>query len=191
MTSEQITELTIHLSNLSAYYRLAINDAVLKMYADDLSDMDYTEVMNALNKYRKNPKNRFMPLPAMIRELINPEIDDDTIAISTASKVLQAVSKYGWSNASEAKYFIGELGWAGVARFGGWTYVCENLGDGIQLGTFNAQLREVLKSEIKVFRSGGALPEIEYKHRDPDSQISNNRNAQVISLLKSMGKDFK
>lgn len=188
MTAQEITALKLHMADLSAYYRLQISDTVLNMYAQDLSDLDFETVMSSFEKYRKNHKNRFMPLPSMIRDLITPEVDEETIAISTASKVVQAVSKHGWSNASDARAFVGELGWAGIQRFGGWMAVCENLGQSINLGTFQAQLREILKSEIKVQKAGGYAA-LEY-HKDPVQSLSDRKNEQIGALVKHL-KEIK
>lgn len=171
----------------ASYYNVVIKPEVLMMYADDLSDLPEQEVIQAYQTYRRNPKNRTMPLPAMIRDIVSPEIDSDTFAISTAARVLEAVSKYGWSNSQDAKTYIGELGWAGVNRFGGWQNVCENLGRNIQTGQFQAQLREILKSEIKVKAAGG-YEALEYNSRE---QIQGSQDVSNLISIMSNGKAIK
>jgi hypothetical protein len=194
MTTEQITQLKTHIVFINEFYKHPpMSDMVVKMYASDLEDLSFDEVVRAYEIYRRNPKNTRAPLPAAIREIICPEVADEDVAISTAGNVVQAVSKYGWSNSTDARVFIGELGWAAVQRFGGWQYVCENLGRTIQLGQFQAQIRDSMKSDIKVIRAGGALPALDYKYQDPDALLNDNKQKQITNLISIMsnGKGMK
>lgn len=132
----------------ASYYERPISSQVLEMYARDLADLDEAEVIAAYETYRRNPKNFKMPLPAQIRQIVSPSIDEDSLAREVASRVLAAITKYGWSNPSEAKLFIGPVGWQIVNRFGGWEYLCSNVGTTIDFTTINAQMRDVAKSHL-------------------------------------------
>lgn len=163
------------------YYQFPISENQIAMYYADLLDLDPREIMRAYQTYRKNPRNTKMPLPSAIRAIVNPEIDDDTFSVSTASKVLEAVARFGYTNPTEARDYVGELGWVAVKRFGGWTEICETLGTSkLPKATFQAQIREIVKSEVKVLKAGGTLPTIEFYEKQ---QISAPDN--VVSLLKS------
>ncbi len=179
MTTDQINQLKAIIVYMNEYYqRPAISDMVLKMYASDLADMHFESVIDAYERYRKNPRNKTTPLPSVIRELINPEIDDDSLAVSTASKVSEAVTKFGYCNPSDAKGFVGELGWAAVRRYGGWTEICDNLGTSkLPKATFMAQIREIAKADIKIQKSGGSLTSIDFNEK---KQIT---SSNVINLL--------
>jgi hypothetical protein len=105
----------------------------------------------ACKKYIDNSANEFFPRPiskliAIIKTPVSLEDDSQEIA----SKIINAVSKYGWNNYEDAKTYIGERGFDVVKRFGGWQYVCQELGQNIQLTTFNAQIRELLKSKARI-----------------------------------------
>lgn len=138
----------------AAYYRVKLEDAVIQMYVEDLCDLSFIEVEEALRVYRKNAKNRVMPLPAMLRDMVEPQLDDDTLARDAASRIVAAVSKFGWCNGGEARGYVGELAWSVVNRNGGWSYICENLGRGLDVGTFQAQARELAKTQIQLSRAG-------------------------------------
>src|SRR5688572_29470913 len=95
----------------AGYYRQRLDDVVLRMYADDLADLDFAEVKAAMDAYRKNPKNRVMPLPAQIREIVEPEVDPDSAAREVAARITHAIVKFGWCNPVAAANYIGSVGW--------------------------------------------------------------------------------
>lgn len=149
MTENEIKQLAGLWAMYAGYYRTKLDDQVLRMYADDLADLDFAEVRNALDQYRKNPKNRVLPLPAMIREIIEPQVDPDSAAREIASRIVGAISKCGWSNPTGAREYMGEIGWEIVRRFGGWQYICENHGLSLQPAAFMAQARDLAKSQLQ------------------------------------------
>lgn len=149
MTKEETGRVAQMLAMYAAYYRLKLDDQVLKMYAEDLSDLDYSEVTAALSSYRKDPKNRVMPLPAMIRERLEPQVDPESQAREIAARISGAVVKFGWCNGTAAREFIGETGWRIVETRGGWSNLCQNLGTTIDPTAFEAQVREQAKAQVK------------------------------------------
>lgn len=177
MTPEQRLKEVIALTG--EYYKSPVSKELLLMYFQDLCDLDTELVIQAYQNYRRNPRNKTAPLPSMIRDILCPGIDSDTLAISTASKVTEAVSKFGWNNFLDAREYIGELGWAAAKRFGDWTYVCENLGTSkIPLTTFQAQIREIAKAEGRIARAGGS-PALGYEEKNRLIQ----EPANVLNLL--------
>lgn len=138
---------------LSAYYQSQVRDEVLDMYAEDLADLPPQKVLSAMEEYRKSPKNTRMPLPAQIRALCNPAVDDESLAKEAAARIPQAIRRYGYTNPAEAREFIGPLGWQVVERNGGWQSLCETMTDQ-QLGFFQAQARELVKAHIQLSRAG-------------------------------------
>ncbi len=155
-----------------------LSDQVLLMYASDLEDLNPKDCIDAYNRYRRNPANKSFPLPAQIRELVNPEefVAVETQAREVAARIVGAVSRFGWNNAREAQTFIGAEGWEVVKRQGGWSYLCENMGHRINATTFQAQLRDQLEG---VLRYG--LPAIEKAIGLPPS------NPRIGSLEKASG----
>lgn len=137
---------------MANYYGRTIDEALLEMYADDLSDLDPLKCMAAYAQYRRNPANKTFPLPAQIRELVCPDefVAPEVRARETAARIIGAISRFGWNNAKEAQVYVGPEGWAAVQRQGGWSHLCEQTSKFNEL-TLQAQLRDQL---IGVFKHG-------------------------------------
>lgn len=154
----------------AVYYGRQMTPEVLQMMVEDLEDLDPVACEQAYRAWRRNPKNKTFPLPAQIREVVAPEesIDPEDLAREIAARIVGAVPKFGWCNAREAEKFIGPEGWEIVRRQGGWSYICENLGVTMSPSTFQAQLRDQLKANLKhglgaidrrvTLGEGGAVP---------------------------------
>ena len=80
------------------------------------------------------------------------EIDSDN-AREAAERIVHAVSRYGWSNLTLAKEYIGELGWKCVEMQGGWQTVCSEVTHENQ-GFLKAQYREYCRTLIHRGRKG-------------------------------------
>jgi len=144
--SSKIKE-AIHVT--ARYYGRTVEDDVLLMMAGDLADLPESQVIDAYHAYRRNPKNKTMPYPAQIREIIEPVVDVDSAAREIAARINHAIVKFGWCNAKYAEGYIGSVGWSIVERSGGWNYICENHGVVLDPGVFSAQVREIAKSQLK------------------------------------------
>jgi hypothetical protein len=138
------------------YYGRQFEDAVLAMYVEDLEDLPFEAVMKAYGDHRKNPKNKFMPLPAEIRTVVQPQPEietDEQLAVEASSRILQAMSKCGWNNPEGARAFIGEVGWHVVQREGGWANLCERTHND-DLPILKAQWRESAKAILGMAKRG-------------------------------------
>lgn len=84
----------------AAYYQQTISDAVLRMYCDDLADLPASNVISAYTAYRKNPKNRRMPMPAEIRAIANPSENRDYQIQLITDRMFAAIRTHGedWAN---------------------------------------------------------------------------------------------
>jgi hypothetical protein len=138
----------------ATYYGKDLIEPVLEMYVDDLSDLPEAEVIEAYRTYRRNPKNRAFPLPAQIREIIEPEVSPEGMANEAISRIQEAITRFGYARGGEAQLFIGSLGWAVVKRFGGWENLCRHHGVEIQPGTFFAQARTMALSQMEFAKVG-------------------------------------
>lgn len=148
MTNEQrqtIGKLWIAIAEMNGK---EISSTALSLMLSAIQDLDAERVILALNDWARTSKQARHPLPAEIRALAAPATDPDAEAREAISRVVAAVSKFGWSNADNARAFTGELGWHIVERFGGWSYLCQNLGVSIDLTTFQAQGRDLAKATI-------------------------------------------
>lgn len=133
----------------ASYYGKPISEAVLEMYVEDLDGLDTDMVIRTYKAYRRDPKNRQMPLPAQIRDMIEPQETPEAAARDLASKISGAIVKFGHPNENLARNYIGEKGWAIVQRWGGWSYLCANHGTVIDPGQFYAQVRDHAVDVVK------------------------------------------
>lgn len=148
MKQQEIKELKEYLTHLSAYYQRPVPDMVLKMYVEDLQDLPFNQVRQSYERYRRDPKNRTMPLPAQIRGMLEPQAEPETLARETVARIIQAQDRFGYTWPKEAREFIGEVGWSVVTAYGGWENFCQGLGVHFSVDTFSAQARELLKGRI-------------------------------------------
>lgn len=160
------------------YYSRQLSETVLAMYAADLEDLEPDKVCAGYQQYRRNPQNRTFPLPAQIRELVNPEefVAVETQAREIAARIMGAIPKFGWANPKEAQSYIGPHGWALVDRAGGWRYLCENT-QARQVPMMIAQFRDQLEGTLRyslpvVERTIAALPSAEARGLESVGEIS-------------------
>ena len=64
--------------NVSGYYRQQLPDPILKMYVYDCQGLQLDDLRKAFETYRRGAKAEFFPLPAVLKNIINPPpIDRD------------------------------------------------------------------------------------------------------------------
>lgn len=144
---EQISEIIFALGE---YYDKNLTQNQIAMYVEDLIDLDATQLVEAIKRYRLDPKNDRFPLPVKLKAMIGQAVSPDDAARDASSRIIAAVAKYGWNNPDRARDYVGELGWEIVKRQGGWMNLCESLTYDNQ-GMLQAQWRELA---VSVQRSG-------------------------------------
>ena len=148
MNSVERTKVAQTIITIAHYYGRDFEKEVIAMMVEDLADLPATDVLRAYSEYRKEPKNRAFPLPAQIRDMIVPKKEIDGKEIAT--RINAAVVKFGWAGPLEAERYIGEIGWNVVDSFGGWSYICENLGVNLNPTVFYSQVREVATDRLRI-----------------------------------------
>lgn len=146
----KITEVAFLYSyDLPKHNAIKFIDILIKYIPDT-----FDRYMMAIDKYVQEPKNKIFPSPMNLKNYLSDELSDDAKANEIASRIRLAISNYGWSEPNKAKSFLGDAGWRVVDRFGGWQYLCENLGVTINTTAFYAQARESAKSIIEANYKG-------------------------------------
>jgi hypothetical protein len=113
---------------------------------NSLDDLIFQDLYKTMQDWLKNGTH--FPLPAHIRQKINPTINERDDSIDAVNRIISAVSKFGRNNNDRAREWIGELGWETCKRFGGWEILCEVLNFDNE-GTIRAQLRELAQVVLK------------------------------------------
>lgn len=140
------------LLDMARFYAYELEERQLEMYVDALSGFPLEKVLGACRAYVKNPKNEKFPIPphkVMIAYLPS-EPDSRALSVEASSRVVAAVTKFGWNNGSRAKEYIGELGWLAVMRLGGWSHLCQNLGLSLNVTVIQAQVRDLCEATLKL-----------------------------------------
>jgi hypothetical protein len=144
------------LLDLARFYAYDIGEKQFHMYVDVLMNFSVEEFSDAVKMYLIDSNNTKFPIPPhsiIIKTTRNGPSDDD-FANEVAARVHQAVSKFGYPSPEKAKAFIGEVGWDVVRSYGGWEYICENLGVDIQISAFRAQVRDAARSKLSMDKMG-------------------------------------
>jgi len=139
---------------IAQMYGKDLTRQALVLMLDSINDLDPVKVYDVFKQWVNEKKTNSYPLPADIRALVMPSLDPLDKSRLAASRVIEAVNKFGYTSPFEAREFIGELGWQAINNFGGWDYVCGNLGHVIDVTTFNAQIRDICVSVLKSQTTG-------------------------------------
>ena len=156
------------LVKLAAYYEKILTDEQIEIYSKQLFEyLTIEQLSKACKVYIDNPKNEFFPRPIskLIAIVSNPYESID-FAVEISSRVIESVSKFGWTGEFKARQHVGDHGWLAIERLGGWQYLCENLGVTLNLTTTQAQIREMIKSNLEISKiqaRNGTYPQIEQK----------------------------
>lgn len=176
----------------ASYYGVTIKPEVLEMYADDLKGYDEQKVVEAYKTYRRDRKNQRMPFPAQIIDILDPVVDDESLARESVEILKHAIKEIGWPEPQKAREFVGEPIWLWITRNGGWLRVCQS--DILTNEVAQAQMRESIKSHYKygnkiteaiAMRALPYNPQISYdQHNDPGEQ-------KLIELDQERSKQMK
>lgn len=149
---------------------------------DSVDHLPASRVIEFLNDWLASPNARKLPLPADILQAMGERINPRAEAVEAATRIIQAVSDFGWAQGSKARPFIGELGWRAVERIGGWSYLCENLGTTLPLTTIQAQVRDLCESTILRAQSG-------LNEAPGFPEITNGEAGEILNLIETKKGD--
>lgn len=176
-----------HWFGLAAMYGKELNSMALKIMLDSVDDLSAIQILSALGEWAKTSKQNRHPVPAEVRQMVCPTVDDQTKALNITTLVLKAITVYGWAQPSESEKMMGPVGWELVRRYGGWGYVCENLGDTIDVTTFTAQLREGVKAELQISAAGRTGDSNLLDYNQPKQLFGMNQASEVLKTIMPKG----
>jgi len=147
MINEVLREIAIS----AELYQRSLSDGALGAIMHELKVFDSRAVCEAIRRCRKE-LNYFPSISQIIERLPGHEDLSEAEAIDATNRIFTAVAKYGYTNSTAAKNYIGELGWESVRRFGGWQSLCESsmVGD----SSLRAQMRQTCLSTKKLAQAG-------------------------------------
>jgi len=177
------------LMGLAKVCNFALDKTIVAIYEKALAPFDLSKVSRSIEHIIVNRKTRD-PFPSVkeIIEIMSPQLNDDNEAVEAGSRIVQAVSRFGYSNPGDAHNFIGDLGWRIVERFGGWGSICQSmtpdntsfmLSQFVKLGKAQIQRAKIgldgvapvipisnQKRESDLLPAGKIFPQIEFNPED-------------------------
>lgn len=156
------------------YWGTPMSEGRLNAFANQLSSFEPVEILKSMMLYRGEAGRSRMPMPADLIARMNQDLDSDSKGKLIASRVYEAVGRFGYANPSEAKAFVGDAAWRLIARFGGWTYICQELGVSIPVSTFIAQMRDIATATDKASKIGIDEGPIALSAPNQSAQITGN-----------------
>jgi hypothetical protein len=172
---------------LAQMYGKEIPRPALSIMLNAVADLDAVKIEKALNDWAMTSKLSRHPLPADIREIIQPTMDPSHEAQECVSLIFESIRQFGWADPLGAKEHMGELAWGIVVSHGGWTNLCQNLGTEISESTFRAQARDLAIARITSGRRG--LDRITIAHSAGKPEIAQSegfRSVECNSFVASL-----
>lgn len=146
------------------YFDQIIPDDVLPLYVDDLADLPFPKVVQAMRELRRDPSIKRCPLPSQIRAKLTPESNPDSEALMVSGRITDAIARIGPYQVEKAREYIGPSGWEVVKLSGGWANLCALTTETI--ATHKAQWRMLAKAVIERGVSAPSGPAIEDKRTE-------------------------
>jgi hypothetical protein len=175
----------------------------------NIEDLDFNKALSALDSFSRDPKSKFWPKIADIRNIINPVLDHRMVAVDLARKIDKAISYHGynweggywhstgnyWENDKGEKFRsfkeaviseLGAVGWHAICSRGGWVNVRDSANT-MDEGTFIAQMRDQIQSSITLAERGVDVSNIEMP-KICESNVENKGNS--LSIASSVIEDL-
>ncbi len=141
------SEIIFHqaLNALAAMCQFTLTEDIISIYDRALAVYGYQTAVKALQKEILTRKSKD-PFPSVSDLLRGVESGSEGEAIEVASKVWDAVSRFGWTGRKPAVEWVGPVGSEVIDRVG-WPWLCEQ--DSSAGNTIRAQLRDIAKAIIE------------------------------------------
>lgn len=135
---------------LSLMYGKECPREILDLYRTILHDLSVEQLIEAVALWIEDPKHVFFPLPAQLKEMVQPRTDTVGDAALIADRLWTALCRYSSDVEGEkkAKAFINsESGWGVVENQGGWSsFLRTNNISEADVTTLKAQWRTAIQA---------------------------------------------
>lgn len=166
------------LKALAKMCKFEMSDWSMDAYSAIFESIGYDKGISALKiAFLKTTGQGRMPSPLELAATIGIR-EPDAIkprdeALDRASRIIQAIPKFGYARAIEAKTYLGDELWSAVEKNGGWEYLCNTELD--NLSTVKAQLRDLIESTTKIEQNRAFV-----------TGLNSSNNKQVEGMIKML-----
>lgn len=166
-----------------------MSSASLKLFTDALGDISAKQVEVAILEHLRGPSGRFFPSPGDLLTHIHQFQTVPQAANECVSRVIEAVSRFGYVDPEGAKAFLGPLVWGALPGAVGWKEFCSS--DESQRGVQRAQLRDRVAAALQRENPTGqvCLPpakQPEFRALVPWPEDSESVSTEVSALVNSI-----
>jgi hypothetical protein len=126
---------------------VALYDRALRKFGYDRA---IAAIEEAIIERRGNDR---MPSIGDLAGRCAPEILERDTAVEVSARIWAAIGKFGWNNSTDARDWIGEVGWYVVETNGGWSRLCGTAQEK-DVGTWKAQLRDHAAAALRRHKAG-------------------------------------
>jgi hypothetical protein len=183
LTAQERTKIAEEWLYIAMLYEKELSLHFLNKMIDEISSFKADLVLSALRAHRQDYKNKSWPRPSDIKRLLEFDLSDSTKAEQVARLIPEAISKFGWPRPSEARAYIGEVGWTIVQSYGGWLEVCSHCGELWNRQVFHAQVRESAKAILESSSLEKQFEAISYSEKK--TICSKDRSEDIRKLIHS------
>ena len=145
MTTKELEQIMLSMTKLTAFFGVQTQKEILLMYCEKMQKYPVGAVLMALDKISDDPKinkHNLLPISSHVKKILEPEISERDEANEAASRIITAMGRFGSTGTTQAREYIGELGWHVVCLMGSWSRLCrDSLVE--NNGTLRAQLRDL------------------------------------------------
>jgi len=204
MTQQERNTMGEYWVGLAQMFGRDLSKMSLKIMLDAIDDLDFQDCMNALSKWAQTSKLGRPPLPADLRDMINPPVDDRAVAIVMARKIDKSVRDHGWAwdhgiMGPDGVYYVGNgkpfatwkeavleelgpIGWATICQKGGWLQTRNSAND-MEEVNFIAQTRDQIQSTMQLERQGVDLAKLDMPKPKEETHLRIAGKTDALSSL--------
>lgn len=167
------------LNTFAANSRTQLTEDMLAIFDLAVQPFGYERAAAALQFLMLQTKRWEMPTPAALVAEIEKKPTRIAQANEVAARVIESVTRFGYSNPKEAETYVGQVGWMVVRRFGGWSHLCEIMGLKLDVGQARAQMRDLALSIME-------LGELDQLEKPPE--LPGPKGESLSSAIKLLAK---
>lgn len=164
------------------------NFTVLKYWYSRLHKSDIPTLKKAIETWI-DTRGYFPSIADLLRAIGQSLPIDDDYASQMATRIIGAVTKFGYTSTDDARQSLDEIAWSVIMDHGGWVMLCELLTND-NMATMKAQLRDAIKGRFHQRMMGSSdYIRLEEGTRGNNKEALNDTIRRALTIAET-GKDI-
>lgn len=161
-----VEEFMAILSMFATNSKIQLNQPMIRVYDKAVSAYGYDKALAAITELMNETKVWQMPTPKQIIDKIQAKQSPSEQANEIVGLIFESIPLFGYMRSQQAREKIGQIGWSIVKQFGGWSYLCQELGITLNKATTRAQMRDLAVSLLSKPQQQSNALELSYDKRE-------------------------